>query len=232
MKIIKYLELTTSMDKKMCEKYLKEKRVKVNGMVVNKPNTVIKELKDQVVVDDCLLEYEEYIYLMMNKRGGYVSATQDNFQVTIFEDIKEYKNRDLRIVGRLDKDTEGLLLITDDGDFIHHLTSPKHSIDKTYFVGFEGSYPGNIEQMFEDGILLDDGYKCLPAKIKIINNRKCEITIQEGKFHQVKRMCAACGMKVVYLKRLSIGKLKLDENLKIGEYRKLTVEEVESLKNN
>ncbi|MBQ8292537.1 MAG: pseudouridine synthase [Bacilli bacterium] len=230
MKLIKYLEFVTSADLKTCERYLKEKRIKVNGIITVKPNTVVKELKDQVMLDNEVLEYEEYIYLMMNKRSGYVSATEDNFQVTVFEDIKEFKKRPLRIVGRLDKDTEGLLLITDDGDFIHHLTSPKHNVNKTYFVGFEGVYPENVEELFKEGITLDDGYKCLPASIKRIKNSKCEITIQEGKFHQIKRMCAACGMKVTYLKRLSIGDVKLDESLNSGEYRRLTKEELESLK--
>lgn len=230
MKVIKFLELTTSFDSKICEKLIKEKRIKVNDKIVNKNNLVIKEQKDIVKLDDNIIEYEEYIYLMMNKRKGLVCATTDNFQKTIFEDIHEYQKRDLKIVGRLDKDTEGLLLITDDGAFIHHLTSPKHNITKTYYVEFTGEYKEEFEKKFEEGIILDDGYKTLPAKIKKLDGNSCEITIQEGKFHQVKRMCADCSMHVEYLKRLAIGDVFLDETLKIGEYRKLTKEEIEKLK--
>lgn len=230
MKIVKFLEQTTLLDSKSCEKLIKEKRIKVNDKIVTKHNLVVKEEKDIITLDDKQLIYEKFIYLMMNKRRGLVCATQDNFQKTIFEDIHEYKNRDLRIVGRLDKDTEGLLLITDDGNFIHHLTSPKHNINKTYYVEFSGEYKEEYEKRFEEGIVLDDGYKCLPAIIKKLDDKSCEITIQEGKFHQVKRMCADCGMHVTYLKRLAIGEVLLDEALKIGEYRKLTIDEINKLK--
>lgn len=230
MKILKFLELTTNQNKKICEQMIKNKRVKCNDILINKPNIMVKETIDKISLDDQVLEYEEYIYLMMNKRSGYVCATQDNFQKTVFEDINEFHNRELRIVGRLDKDTEGLLLITDDGSLIHHLTSPKHNISKTYYVEFSGEYCENIENKFLEGITLDDGYKCLPAIIKKLGTKSCEITIQEGKFHQVKRMCADCGMHVTYLKRLSIGEVLLDDGLKNGEYRKLTKEELNKLK--
>lgn len=230
MKLLKYLEIVTDKSKNECLKLIKDKHVKVNGIVVTKDKTVIKELKDEVLLDNQLLIYEEYIYLMMNKRSGLVCATNDNFQQTVFIDIKEFKNRDLRLVGRLDKDTEGLLLITDDGDFIHHLTSPKHDIIKKYYVEFSGKYIDNVEECFIDGIVLEDGEKCLPATIEKIDDNKCYINIQEGKFHQVKRMCAACGMKVEYLKRIQIGNLFLDKNLKVGDYRKLTEDEILMLK--
>ena len=230
MKLLKYLEIVTDKSKNECLKLIKDKYVKVNGIVVTKDKTVIKELKDEVLLDNQLLIYEEYIYLMMNKRSGLVCATNDNFQQTVFIDIKEFKNRDLRLVGRLDKDTEGLLLITDDGDFIHHLTSPKHDIIKKYYVEFSGKYIDNVEECFIDGIVLEDGEKCLPATIEKIDDNKCYINIQEGKFHQVKRMCAACGMKVEYLKRIQIGNLFLDKNLKVGDYRKLTEDEILMLK--
>lgn len=230
MKLLKYLELTLDLTKQECLKLIKDKRIKVNGIVVLKDKTVIKEFKDVISLDDNNLIYEEFIYLMMNKRSGLVCATNDNFQATVFEDIKEYKNRELRLVGRLDKDTEGLLLITDDGDFIHHLTSPKHNITKKYYVEFSGKYIDNVEECFLSGIVLDDGEKCLPGVITKIDENKCYVEIQEGKFHQVKRMCAACSMKVEYLKRVKIGTLELDENLKVGDYRKLTEEEILMLK--
>ena len=230
MKLLKYLEIVTDKSKNECLKLIKDKHIKVNGILITKEKTTIKEQKDEVLLDDQLLIYEEFIYLMMNKRGGLVCATNDNFQQTVFEDIKEFKNRDLRLVGRLDKDTEGLLLITDDGDFIHHLTSPKHNIIKKYYVEFSGKYKDNVEEYFLEGIVLDDGEKCLPATIEKIDDNKCYINIQEGKFHQVKRMCAACGMKVEYLKRIKIGDLFLDDNLEVGEYRKLTTEEILMLK--
>ena len=230
MKLLKYLEIVTDKSKNECLKLIKDKHIKVNGILITKEKTTIKEQKDEVLLDDQLLIYEEFIYLMMNKRGGLVCATNDNFQQTVFVDIKEFKNRDLRLVGRLDKDTEGLLLITDDGDFIHHLTSPKHNIVKKYYVEFSGKYKDNVEECFLEGIVLDDGEKCLPATIEKIDDNKCYINIQEGKFHQVKRMCASCGMKVEYLKRIKIGNLILDENLEVGEYRKLTTEEILMLK--
>lgn len=230
MKLLKYLELTLDLTKQECLKLIKDKRIKVNGIVVLKDKTVIKEFKDVISLDDNNLIYEEFIYLMMNKRSGLVCATNDNFQATVFDDIKEYKNRELRLVGRLDKDTEGLLLITDDGDFIHHLTSPKHNITKKYYVEFSGKYIDNVEECFLSGIVLDDGEKCLPGVITKIDENKCYVEIQEGKFHQVKRMCAACSMKVEYLKRVKIGTLELDENLKVGDYRKLTEEEILMLK--
>ena len=230
MKLLKYLEIVTDKSKNECLKLIKDKHIKVNGILITKEKTTIKEQKDEVLLDDQILIYEEFIYLMMNKRGGLVCATNDNFQQTVFEDIKEFKNRDLRLVGRLDKNTEGLLLITDDGDFIHHLTSPKHDIVKKYYVEFSGKYKDNVEECFLEGIVLDDGEKCLPATIEKIDDNKCYINIQEGKFHQVKRMCAACGMKVEYLKRIKIGDLILDGNLEVGEYRKLTTEEILMLK--
>lgn len=230
MKLLKYLEIVTDKSKNECLKLIKDKHIKVNGILITKEKTTIKEQKDEVLLDDQLLIYEEFIYLMMNKRGGLVCATNDNFQQTVFVDIKEFKNRDLRLVGRLDKDTEGLLLITDDGNFIHHLTSPKHDIVKKYYVEFSGKYKDNVEECFLEGIVLDDGEKCLPATIEKIDDNKCYINIQEGKFHQVKRMCASCGMKVEYLKRIKIGNLILDENLEVGEYRKLTTEEILMLK--
>jgi 16S rRNA pseudouridine516 synthase len=230
MKLLKYLEIVTDKSKNECLKLIKDKHIKVNGILITKEKTTIKEQKDEVLLDDQLLIYEEFIYLMMNKRGGLVCATNDNFQQTVIVDIKEFKNRDLHLVGRLDKDTEGLLLITDDGNFIHHLTSPKHDIVKKYYVEFSGKYKDNVKECFLEGIVLDDGEKCLPATIEKIDDNKCYINIQEGKFHQVKRMCASCGMKVEYLKRIKIGDLILDENLEVGEYRKLTTEEILMLK--
>ncbi len=230
MKILKFLEITTNQDSKTCEAMLKSKRIKVNDTTITNPKTVVKETKDQIFLDGQKLIYEEYVYLMMNKPPGVVSATSDNFQKTVLDDILDYQKRDLKIVGRLDKDTEGLLLITDDGAFIHHLTSPKHNISKTYLVHFSGVCPGNIQERFEKGIILEDGYKCLPASFELLSANKSLIKIQEGKFHQVKRMCMACGMKVEYLKRLSIGNVLLDDTLNLGEYRKLTEEELAELK--
>jgi 16S rRNA pseudouridine516 synthase len=226
MKIVKFLEQTTLLDSKSCEKLIKEKRIKVNDKIVTKHNLVVKEEKDIITLDDKQLIYEKFIYLMMNKRRGLVCATQDNFQKTIFEDIHEYKNRDLRIVGRLDKDTEGLLLITDDGNFIHHLTSPKHNINKTYYVEFTGEYKEEFGKRFVEGIILDDGYKTLPAEIRKLEGNSCLITIGEGKFHQVKRMIEAVGKSVTYLKRVSFGPLVLDNDLPLGKYRFLTEEEI------
>jgi len=162
-----------------------------------------------------------------------VSATEDNVSRTVIDCIKDRQRKDLFPVGRLDKDTEGLLLITNDGQMAHSLLSPKKHVDKTYYAEIDGAFDGEMKQRLEDGVSLGD-FVTMPAMIKVLENgqdlSKIEITIREGKFHQVKRMFEAVGRNVTYLKRLSMGPLVLDESLGTGEYRVLTEEELNELK--
>lgn len=169
---------------------------------------------------------------MMNKPAGYLSAREDSHGDNVALDLvgDDCNFYELSPAGRLDKDSEGFLLLTNDGDFIHSIISPNRHVDKVYYIKTENTLPENIAESFRKGITLGDGYKCLPGEIEI-KSGECEalVTIHEGKFHQVKRMVAACGGKVTYLKRLSIGGVALDENLRPGEYRELTAEELEKL---
>ena len=167
---------------------------------------------------------------MLNKPDGYVSATYDFNKPTVLDLINDYKKRNLFPVGRLDIDTVGLLLITNDGALAHKLLSPKSHVDKKYYLKYEGKYDESFIKKFQDGIVLDDGYKCMSASFIDLGNNEAYIIIKEGKFHQVKRMMESVGCNVTFLKRVSFGNLSLDESLEEGKWRHLTIEEVESLK--
>jgi len=180
--------------------------------------------------------YQEFEYYMLNKPQGVVSATQDNLHRTVIDLLPAEKRGDLFPVGRLDIDTEGLLLITNDGDLAHRLLSPKKHVDKQYYAKVDGVLPADSIVRMAEGLVLTDveGTKVKPAKLEILkketDNNEILLTIQEGKFHQVKRMFEALGCHVTYLKRLSMGALQLDQALAVGEFRKLTEEEVLLLK--
>ena len=170
---------------------------------------------------------------MMNKPAGVISASDDSREETVVDLIAEQKRKDLFPAGRLDRDTEGLLLITNDGGLAHRLLSPKHHVDKRYYAEVSGTVTEDDVQAFADGLVLPDGLECLPAKLEILRagaTSEIEVVIQEGKFHQIKRMFAARGMEVLYLKRLTMGPLVLDDSLEPGEYRRLTEKELQSLK--
>ena len=178
------------------------------------------------------MQYAEFEYYMLNKPAGCVSATSDNLHKTVLELIDTKVRKDLFPVGRLDIDTEGLLLITNDGALAHQLLSPKKHVDKTYYAEIEGMITNEDVVAFKEGLDIGENTLTLPAKLVILESgtiSKIEVTIQEGKYHQVKRMFEAVGKRVVYLKRLSMGTLTLDETLKPGEYRQLTPEEIEHL---
>ena len=173
---------------------------------------------------------------MLNKPAGVISATNDPKQKTVLDLITDKSRKDLFPVGRLDKDTEGLLLITNDGDLAHQLLSPKKHVDKVYRARIEGQVTAEDAALFAKGLKIDDedgAWRAMPAKLNILSSgpeSEVEITIREGKFHQIKRMFEAVDKKVVYLKRLSMGSLRLDETLALGEYRELTEDEVQALK--
>ena len=182
-----------------------------------------------------LVGFIKNMYIMLNKPQEVISATEDENHKTVIDIVSEkYGNRKLFPVGRLDIDTEGLILITDDGDFSHNLMSPKKHVNKTYFAKIEGIVTEKTIESFKNGITFKDGTLCKPGELKIINidneHSNIELTITEGKFHQVKRMFAVVDMCVIYLKRISIGNVKLDNSLELGEFRELTKEEFENLK--
>ena len=207
--------------------------VKVNGMIIKKDDFKVDHEIDEIVFDDELIEYRPYVYIMLNKPAGYISATKDNLHPTVLELIEGYENYDLFPVGRLDLDTEGLLLITNDGDFSHKLLAPSRNHSKIYFANIAGVMDEQDIQAFKDGIILNTGCHCKPANLEIINknNDSCDVRIEifEGKFHQVKKMVEVCGKEVIYLKRLSIRNLELDRSLALGDFRELSNEELVDL---
>lgn len=220
--------------RKDVKKIIKAGRVKVNNTILNKNDYKVNPYEDIITVDGIELKYREYIYLMMNKPKNVVSSTDDPLNSTVLDLIdEEYLIFKPFPAGRLDKDTEGLILLTNDGKLAHRILSPKNQVGKTYYVEVNGFVDESHIKSFREGIVLDDGYKTLPANLDIIQGdlfSKVKLTIKEGKYHQVKRMFQAVNMEVVYLKRLSIGTLELDEKLALGEYRELTEKEIQLLK--
>lgn len=230
------------LDKYLCEmnvgsrsevkKYIRQGRITVDGKTAVKPEEKIDEHSQKVCVDSRVIGYEAFEYYMLYKPSGVVSATTDRKEKTVLDLIEEKKRKDLFPVGRLDKDTEGLLLITNDGEMAHRLLSPKKHVDKVYYAKIDGKVTEREVQIFSEGLSIGNDEYAKPSALKILkegNTSEIELTIQEGKFHQVKRMFHAVGMEVIYLKRISMGNLVLDENLKKGEYRRLTEKEVEQL---
>ncbi len=220
--------------RKDIKKYVKDGIISVNGQVVKKNDVKVDPYEDEIVIDGELVQYREFIYLMMNKPQGLVSSTDDPTTPTVIDSLDyEYLIFEPFPAGRLDKDTEGLLILTNDGQLAHEILSPKKGIYKTYYAEIDGFVEEKHIDIFNQGILLDDGYKTMPAELKILESNafsKIELSIKEGKFHQVKRMFQAIGMEVVYLKRVSMGGLHLDETLELGEYRELTDDEIKLLK--
>lgn len=213
-------------------------RVQVNGQVVKAPELKINPESDQVSMDGAPIGYARMEYYMLNKPQGVVSATTDNRYRTVVELIGDALRGDIFPVGRLDVDTEGLLLITNDGELAHNLLSPKKHVDKVYLARLSGMLPGDAKARLSQGIILEDGTRTLPAKLEYPDDtldedglKTVHLTIREGKFHQVKRMFEVLGCHVEYLKRLSMGPLVLDDGLKPGEYRPLSEAEIEMLKN-
>lgn len=221
--------------RKEVKKLLKDGAVQVNGATVKDGKDHVNPTEDTVTVHNEEVTYKEFVYLIMNKPQGVISATEDHKEKTVI-DLLHWDDAIFKPfpVGRLDKDTEGLLVLTNDGQLAHQLTSPKRHVPKTYFAVVEGEVDEDDIHAFEEGVTLDDGYKTKPGYLKILKagqTSDIELIITEGKFHQVKRMFLARGKKVIYLKRISMGQLKLDETLELGQYRALTEEELELLKN-
>ena len=212
------------------KKYCKQGMISVNGKVINNPGVQVDSENDEVMFNGEKIVYREFIYIMLNKPDGYISATLDKHDPIVLDLIDQsYLVFEPFPVGRLDKDTEGLLVLTNDGQLAHRVLSPKKHVPKTYYAKIQGKVTEDDILAFEKGVVLDDGYETMPSQLKILKSdemSEIELTIHEGKFHQVKRMFESVGKKVVYLKRISMGKLKLDESLELGAYRELTEEEV------
>ena len=214
------------------KKAISGKAVQVNGEIIKSADLKIDTEKDEVLFHGKPVRYADYEYYMLNKPAGTVSATEDSKETTVIDLITDKQRKDLFPVGRLDKDTEGLLLITNNGDLAHRLLSPKKHVDKTYYARIQGRVTQDDANAFEHGVDIGEEKLTLPAKLCILKSdeiSEIELTICEGKFHQVKRMFQAVGKEVVYLKRLRMGTLLLDESLKPGEYRKLTEQELRDL---
>ena len=233
MRLDKFISTTTTLSRAEAKKIIK-KGILINDKLIKTPDYKIDEFNDQVIVNGNRLVYRKYVYIMMNKPKDTVSATEDAIEKTVVDILRD-EDRIHKVfpVGRLDKDTEGLMLLTNDGELAHKLISPKKDVEKKYYVEVSGELKNEYLQIVKEGLILEDGYRCKPARLEILDsnegNSKANIFITEGKFHQVKRMMKSLGTTVTYLKRLSIGSLKLDENLKLGEYRYLTDDELNKL---
>lgn len=233
MRLDKFISTTTTLSRAEAKKIIK-KGILINDILIKSPDYKVDEFNDQVIVNGNRLVYQKYVYIMMNKPKNTVSATEDAIERTVVDILRD-EDRIYKVfpVGRLDKDTEGLMLLTNDGELAHKLISPKKDVEKKYYVEVSGELKNEHLKIIKEGVILEDGYRCKPARLEILDssegNSKANIFITEGKFHQVKRMMKSLGATVTYLKRLSIGSLKLDENLKLGEYRYLTDDELNKL---
>lgn len=225
----KRLAATGRWSRKEVRELVRQGRVQVDGVTAARPELKCDETAD-IRVDGQSVG-GGMTYLMLHKPGGLLSATEDRRQSTVLDLLPEhYRKQGLFPVGRLDKDTEGLLLLTNDGELAHRLLSPKYHVDKVYLAHVEGQPDGTDVEAFARGMTLEDGLECMPAGLEPLGEGRCLVTLREGKFHQVKRMLAARGKPVTYLKRLSMGPLRLDEGLKIGAWRELTQGELEALR--
>ncbi|MBC1635934.1 rRNA pseudouridine synthase [Listeria welshimeri] len=232
MRLDKLLSHTGFGSRKEVKPLLKSGAVVVNGTIQKDSKMQVNPDKDEITVHGTPVVYQEFVYFMLHKPQNVVSATEDNVSETVIDLLAQEDTLTNPFpVGRLDKDTEGLLIITNDGTLAHNLLSPKKHIDKTYYAKIDGEVLLEDVKAFAEGIALDDGYICKPARLEIINPNEIKVTIQEGKFHQVKRMFAARGKTVSYLKRISMGQLQLDESLELAEYRPLTETELAILQN-
>ena len=202
----------------------------VNEEVVLDDDYKVNEDNDSITIMDEEVTYSKYVFYMMHKPKNVVSATFDFHKETVIDLMGFLAKQKIFPVGRLDIDTEGLLLITNDGQMAHNLLSPKKHVDKVYYVEFSGEYKDEYTKEFEKGVVIDDGYVCKPASFELKSSNSGYITIHEGKFHQVKRMFISLNMEVTYLKRVKFGSLVLDEQLPKGEFRELSDEELNSLK--
>ena len=215
--------------RKDVKQIIRKGRVRINNTIIKKDDYKFDPDVEKVYIDDVLVEYKPLVYIMMNKPQGVISATEDKVHKTVCDIIEGYDHYHVHPVGRLDKDTEGLMLLTNDGILTRELLFPSKKASKLYYAKLRDSRKDGDEEAFENGIVIDTGYHCQSAKLTYLSDKEAHVVITEGKFHQVKKMFEAIGNEVVYLKRLEMKGLKLDPSLKPGEYRELTEEEMEVL---
>lgn len=226
----KRLAATGQWSRKEAKELIRAGRVSVSGQVCRNPEEKVGE-ETPVSVDGTAIGADAPMYLMLHKPAGVVSATEDGRDRTVLDLLpQQYQGIGLFPVGRLDKDTEGLLLITNDGPLAHRLLSPRHHVDKVYYVEVDGALEQGDVEAVAQGVLLRDGYQCMPGTLELLpGNSAAHITIREGKYHQIKRMMASLGKPVTYLKRIRFGGLELDAQLDKGGWRALTAQEIQSL---
>ncbi len=233
MRLDKFLGETGFGTRSEVKNLIKKGCVTLNGEIAKRPEQKVDESRDVIVCQGRTASYVKYEYLMLHKPAGVLSATRNRWQKTVLDFVTDAKRDDLFPVGRLDKDTEGLLLLTNDGELAHELLSPGKHVDKQYFARVRGQVTGEHVRRFAEGLDIGDEKPAAPARLEILRSGPVSevlVTIQEGRFHQVKRMFEAVDCEVVYLKRLSMGPLILDESLKPGECRHLTEDELRVLK--
>ena len=230
MRLDKFLVATGVCTRSEAKNYIKKGMITVNGKVVKENDLKIDENTDEICFRGESIGYQEYMYYLLHKPAGVITATVDEKDKTVMDLLTNVNKKDLSPVGRLDKDTEGLLLITNDGELAHRLLSPKRHVDKTYLVHTKMPVAEEDANALSQGVDIGEKEITLPAKVQIIDEGKILLTICEGKFHQVKRMLQAIGNEVTYLKRISFGPLTLEDSLEKGKFRPLTEEEIDRLR--
>lgn len=226
----KYISSQSALSRKEAQKAIRDKRVTVNGEVVRAVDLKTDPDSDTVTLDGQALSYKKHVYYMLNKPPGVVSATEDRIEKTVLDILpEELRRTGIFPAGRLDKDTTGLLILTDDGDYAHRMLSPKKHVDKRYIATLDRSPDDSICERFKEGITLGDGTLCKSGQAMILDNSRVEVVISEGKYHQVKRMFAALGYHVEVLERIQIGALRLDPALSLGEVREMTAREADAV---
>ena len=231
MRLDKFLSNMGIVSRRELRGYVKRGEVTVNGVPAVNSDMQVNENADEITFCGEKIAYEKFVYIMMNKPAGYLSATEDTRDKTILDLLDErHKKMELFPVGRLDKDTEGLIILTNDGEACHKLLSPKYHVAKRYYVKSENPLSEGNVKSFAEGVYIDGGYKTMPAELEICENPvESYVTIHEGKFHQIKQMFRAISNSVVYLERVDFGGIELDRSLGRGEYRRLDEKETEIL---
>lgn len=231
MRIDKFISEQAVVSRSDAKALLKKGKIAVNGVAVKSADTKIDPEKDVVSIDGKEISYRRFMYIMLNKPDGVICATRDGLSATVLELLPEnFRRKGLFPAGRLDKDTEGFVFITDDGDLAHKMLSPKNHVEKEYVVTLEKPADESYIPLFESGMTIDGGEKCLPARLSLTDNPQIvHLTLHEGKYHQVKRMMEAAGNRVVHLKRVRMGGIILDPALLSGECREITAEELDAL---
>ena len=233
MRLDKFLKECNVCSRSESKQVLKKGLIKINGNIVKDASYKLDENNDVVTYNDKVIEYQEFVYIMLNKPAGVISATEDSKDTTVIDLVSEYAHKEVFPFGRLDKDSVGLLILSNDGKLAHELLSPKKHVSKVYYLKIKGRLDESDVEAFKNGITLEDGYVTKEGKLEIIKSdeiSECLATISEGKFHQLKRMFIALDKEVVFLKRIKFKDIELDESLKEGDYRLLTKEEIDSLK--